>query len=98
MDLNTLQAYAEAQKLKREELDSQMWTMGMYVREALLSSVCNGFFWKNKNDKPDSYPDKPYLQTMKQTTIEKEVDKFFAQEEARRLNWKRTHPKKVDAK
>ena len=91
-----MNAYAEAQKLKREELDSQMWTMGMYVREALLSSICNGWVWKSKNSKPDEYPSKPYLQTMKATTIQQEVDKFFAQEEARRINWRRTHPRKTE--
>ncbi len=74
--------------------------MGLYVREALRSTVCNAFLWKQKGMAPDQYPARPFMQTITErrqkqdlTEAEKQraVDQFFAQEKARRVNWRRAH-------
>ena len=74
-----------------------MWRLGLYIREALKSTVCNGFVWKSKGQQPDKYPNQPFLRSDNKINCEiteeekqLEVDKFFAQESARRANWKRT--------
>ena len=76
--------------------DEQMYSMGAYVCRAVAVAIENTF---SKNPKA-KYFEKPFLQN----TVEKEavteeekqraVDKFFAQEKARRVNWRRNHPKK----
>lgn len=78
--------------------DDEMWRFGIYIREALKSTVCNGFVWKGKGQQPDEYPKEPFLQSgsihnqeITEDEKQREVDKFFAQESARRANWKRTH-------
>lgn len=38
-----------------------MWVMGQYVADALWSTVCNGFIWRNKGEKIHEYPNTPYL-------------------------------------
>ena len=52
-------------KLIYEEIqlrkDYEMWMMGQYVSQSLMSTVCNGFIWRNKGDKPYEYPNTPFL-------------------------------------
>lgn len=81
--------------------DEEMWRFGIYIREALKSTVCNGFVWKGKGQQPDTYPEEPFLKNMAhynqgitEDEKQKAVDLFFAQESARRANWKRKHKKK----
>lgn len=81
--------------------DEELWRLGIYIREALKSSVCNNGLWKSKGQALDEYPDKPFLQDASFNSREpseeekqREVDRFFAQESARRANWKRIHKKK----
>lgn len=40
--------------------DYEMWIMGQYVADALWSTVCNGFIWRNKSEKLHEYPNSPY--------------------------------------
>lgn len=81
-------------------LDEEMWRFGIYVRESLKSTVCNGFVWKGKGQAPDEYPKEPLMQSgnirnqeITEDEKQREVDKFFAQESARRANWRRSHNK-----
>ena len=91
-----LKGYQE-KVLKRDE---EMWRLGIYIREALKSTVCNGFVWKGKGQEPDEYPKRPFLQDstfnnreLSEDEKQREIDKFFAQESARRANRQRTHKK-----
>lgn len=76
--------------------------LGIYFREALKSTVCNAILWKDKSDEADQYPSEPFLwksglsgnrNEISEDEKQKAVDLFFAQEKARRVNWKRTHSK-----
>ena len=89
-----------AQKKRRQAEDERDYLLGLYVREALRSTVCNAFLWKRKGSMPDQYPAKPFLQDLpaqqkdrRLTEDEKQraVDLFFAQEKVRRVNWQRAH-------
>lgn len=97
-----LNAFYKAYKIKQEMRDYDMWRMGQYVAEALGATVCNAFLWKKKGDKPNTYPDKPYSaqignakgnNELTEEEKQKAVDLFFAQEKARRVNWRRNHRK-----
>ena len=53
--------------------------------------------FKGKRTQPNEYPKEPYpfaeSRFITEDEKQREVDKFFAQESARRANWKRTHKK-----
>ena len=53
-----------AQKKRRQAEDERDYLLGLYVREALRSTVCNAFLWKRKGSMPDQYPAKPFLQDL----------------------------------
>lgn len=100
MNPHVIRLLIKGHKEKMIMRDEEMWRLGIYVREALKSTVCNGFVWKGKGQQSDEYPQRPFMQsdnicTQEITEEEKqrEVDKFFAQESARRANWRRTHKK-----
>ena len=82
--------------------DEQAWMQGQYFYSAAYAAMHNaiaGAFGKQGNAK---YIEKPILQSLEEnkplTEEEKQkaVDKFFAQEKARRVNWRRNHPKKEE--
>lgn len=72
-----------------------MHLQGQYIAEAILATVGNMF--SSKSAKLHKYPKKPYeifgKEKIELTEEEKQrqVDLFFAQEKARRSNWKRKH-------
>ncbi|MBQ2800462.1 MAG: hypothetical protein IJF03_03640 [Lachnospiraceae bacterium] len=76
-----------------------MWMNGMYISNAIMSTIGNSGWFRGKNSEPNEYPKEPFNlfgnNTGEITEEEKqrEVNKFFAQESARRANWKRTHRK-----
>lgn len=99
---NKLTAFYEAYKIEQKMKDQEMWRMGMYVADALYATVCNAFLWKKKGEKPNTYPDKPYSYQdgdnkgndgLTEEEKQRAVDLFFAQEKARRVNWRRNHIK-----
>lgn len=72
-----------------------MWMNGKYVADAIMSTIGNSGWFRGKGAPANKYPKEPY-QLNESTALTKEekqceVDKFFAQESARRANWKRTH-------
>lgn len=96
-----LKPYAKAYELEQKKIDENNWFLGQYFAHALNSTVCNAFLWRSKSDAPGKYPERPFLYDAKESRGElseeekqREVDLFFAQEKARRINWKRTHKKK----
>lgn len=93
-----LEIFFRAHREKVRLQDERDYFMGLYVREALRSTVCNSFLWKQKGTAPDQYPDKPFMQMIecqkdaeRMSAEEKQraVDRFFAQEKVRRVNWRR---------
>lgn len=83
-------------KRRIEQQDYMNWLNGQYTMSALTVAISNCFS-KNSNLK---YIEKPIMQMVSEqnrplTEEEKqlEVDRFFAQEKARRVNWKRNHKK-----
>lgn len=100
MNPHIINIHLSGYKEKVLRRDEDMWRLGIYIREALKSTVCNGFVWKGKGQQPDEYPKKPLLQDsvfnsqqLTENEKQREVDKFFAQESARRANWRRIHKK-----
>lgn len=100
MNPHIINLMLEGHREKVLQRDEEMWRFGIYIREALKSTVCNGFVWKGKGQEPDEYPKKPFMQDndfynreLTEDEKQREVDRFFAQESARRANWRRTHKK-----
>ena len=56
--------FRKAYELKQEQNDYNFWQQGMYVYDAVQTALFNGF--RGKNQKARSYPDKPYLQKIKE--------------------------------
>lgn len=87
--------------MKQKARDEEVWSyFGTYGISAVLTAVEHCLAGRKAVSK---YIAKPNLQDgIRQnrplTEEEKmlEVDKFFAQEEARRINWRRTHRKKTE--
>lgn len=100
-----LESFYRAHKLKMKLLDEQAYMQGIYFMEALKATVCNAPFWRGKGQEPYQYPKKPFAQEsvglsesdMSEEEKQKQVDLFFAQESARRANWRRTHHKSGEA-
>lgn len=69
-------AYREADELRRRKENEVLWTQGIYIREALLSTVGNMF---NKGSSFE-YPKEPYPVTSKQVEEKKEREQRFMEE------------------
>ena len=62
-----------------DEVNMMMYVQGLYVRDAIASSICNSF--KGKNAKPFEYPKKPYElheHELTEKEKEKQVQDLFA--------------------
>lgn len=88
-------------ELRRKMQDRDMWEyFGTYGLSAVMTAVEHCLAGRKAISK---YIDKPNLQDgtrqnrpLTEEEKMREVDKFFAQEEARRINWRRTHKKKTE--
>ena len=69
-DVATVRAYRKAHDLKRRQQNESLWMQGLYVRDALLSTVGNMF--AGKSSAPIEYPAEPYPVTAEQVA-EKEA-------------------------
>ena len=69
-DVAMVRAYRKAHDLKRRQENEALWMQGLYVREALLSTVGNMF--AGKGSVPIEYPAEPYPVTVEQVA-EKEA-------------------------
>lgn len=71
--------HLEAHQKHMDEVNMMMYVQGLYVRDAIASSVCNSL--KPKNTKPFEYPSQPYELHEKVLTEEEKKDQikeFFA--------------------
>lgn len=58
MNPKRIRPYKKAYEIRLKERDEQSWLQGLYIHQALLSTVGNMF--RGKTAKPYSYPDKPF--------------------------------------
>lgn len=96
-----LEPYKKAYVIEQKERDAQDWSLGLYYYHAAYAATHNAImnaFGKRGDAK---YLEKPLLsdsvaenKDLSEEEKQKAVDQFFAQEKARRVNWRRNHPKK----
>ena len=95
-----LEPYAKAYKFKMQQYDSMMHTMGLYneiAYEVVMARFGAGLAGKKSSAK---YIEKPFMELQEENRplteeeTQREVDRFFAAERARRINWKRSQKAK----
>lgn len=67
-----IKPFFEAYKIKRKMLDEQMWFMGAYVHNAVLSAVEKNLAGKKAKT---NYLEKPFMQEETETKAENKTDK-----------------------
>lgn len=67
-------SYREAEKLKTEKLNQQLWLQGMYVYDAICKASPILHAFAPKGTKPLEYPEEPYALTKKESE-QRETDK-----------------------
>lgn len=96
MNPHIIKLHIEGHNEKIKEIDRLAWMFNQYTLSAVRVAVEYCLAGKKANAK---YIDKPLLsdemlnEEMTEENKQKEVEKFFAQEKARRVNWKRNHNK-----
>lgn len=89
-----LEPYAKAHKMYLEEQDSIAWKSGIYMHSAIIVALDEAFNGRNAKAK---YIEEPILSQvgnsheMTQEEKDRQVDLFFKQQNAMRINWKRSH-------
>ena len=76
--------YRQADELKRDRKNQELWLQGMYIYEALcdVSPVLNAF--AKKGTKPTPYTDHPYPLSTKDKDAEKKLQEQREREKAKR--------------
>ena len=76
--------YRQADELKRNRRNQELWLQGMYIYEALcdVSPVLNAF--AKKGTKPNPYADHPYPLSVKDRAAEKKLQEQRDREKAKR--------------
>jgi hypothetical protein len=77
-DVTMARAFRKADELKRRRQNEVLWMQGLYVREALLSTVGNMF--SGKGSTPIEYPKEPYPITEDQIEEKKERERKSMEE------------------
>lgn len=77
-DVTMVRAFRKADELKRQRQNEVLWMQGLYVREALLSTVGNMF--SGKGATPIEYPKEPYPITAVQVEEKKEREQKSMEE------------------
>lgn len=94
-----MEAYDRAHRLQVKDQNFMLWMNGRYVADAIMSTIGNSGWFKGKGAPLSEYPKEPYAlfansgTNLTEEEKRREVDKFFAQESARRANRKRTRKK-----
>lgn len=94
-----LEPYAKAHKLEIQEKDSGMYFMGAYNKiafEVVMAHFGAGLGGKKSDAE---YLKEPFMmkfegkKVLTEAEKQRQVDLFFAEQEARRINWRRRHKK-----
>ena len=72
-DVAMVGAYRKAHELKRRQQNETLWMQGLYIRDALLSTVGNMF--TEKGATPIEYPKEPYSITAEQVAEKEEAER-----------------------
>lgn len=92
-----LEPYDRAHRLQMKEQNFMLWLNGKYVADAIMYTIGNSGWFKAKGTPPNEYPREPYTfyesRFVTEEEKQRELDRFYAQESARRANWRRTHKK-----
>lgn len=92
-----LNSFYKAYKIRRKLLDEEAWVNNMYTMrafEVVMAHFGAGLSGKRSSAK---YLDEPMMKNicdeheLTEDEKQREVDKFFARENARRVNWKRSN-------
>lgn len=77
-------AYREANKIRNERLNHEMWLQGLYIYDALcrVSPVLHAF--AKGGTKPLEYPSEPYSLTQKEQEYKEQKKREKAMEDARK--------------
>lgn len=77
-DVTMVRAFRKADELNRRRQNEMLWMQGVYIREALLSTVGNMF--SGKGATPIEYPKEPYPVTADQIEEKKERERKSMEE------------------
>ena len=77
--------YRQADELKLERLNQQLWLQGMYVYEAICDASPIFHDFAKKGTKPAPYPSHPYSLTAKQIEEEKVENERKVSEKGKKL-------------
>lgn len=83
--------------LKRKMRDEELWLQGKYNLEALMVALAHFSAGLSGKKSSAKYLKEPVMKNignngaLTEAEKQKAVDKFFAKEKARRINWKRNH-------
>lgn len=77
-DVSMVRTYRKAEELQRRRQNEMFWWNGIYVREALLSTVGN--MLSGKNATPIEYPAEPHPITEEQIWEKKEQERKVMEE------------------
>lgn len=84
-DCLLVKAYREAEKLRNERRNEELWLQGMYVYEAVLcvSPVLRAF--AKKGSRPLPYPTKPYAITKEAVKVQQDDKEKAAFDKGKRI-------------
>lgn len=96
MNPHIIEIHTKAHRIKLKEQNAYMHLQGIYMRDAILSTICNAF--KDKGSEPYSYPKEPYDITNepKELTEEekdKQIEMLFNSLNIMKTNFDREHNK-----
>jgi hypothetical protein len=77
-DVTMVRAFRKADELNRKRQNEILWMQGLYIRDALLSTVGNMF--SDKSATPIEYPKEPYSVTAEQVEEKKEREQKSMEE------------------
>ena len=96
-----LESFVSAYKIKKKMEDEKNWELGLYFYRAAYAATYNAIASASGKRGDAKYLEEPLLsdnsaksKVLSEEEKQKAVDQFFAQEKARRVNWRRNHPKK----
>ena len=90
--------YIDNKKEETKKINITSHTIGLYVRDALNSTVINMF--KAKGSAPNKYPEKPYELDFRteQEKIDDELNAFIKSQEKSRKLWRKAHNKDKESR
>lgn len=86
-DVDLAQFYRQAYEMKEDRHNSHMWLQGMYIYDAISTSLYN-VFCRKAGQQTSSYPSKPYPLTDKQKNEDKQLT--IEEEQAKAKVWMNT--------